>query len=257
MNLNSRANIWHKWSRNFAIFCTVVLSTVFQAHIIVREEREWDPFSNGYCYLNHDQSSPKAAWLWVAGLSLYSMYLLVYLTSIPYLKATGLEVTEENIWTDKLTVWLNGKLKKWRKNYLRVWHKLLFKKPDREGMVCKHTQTDYRLNWPIGYPLEFVSYIPIILAWLLFEFLALCAYGNSQSVLLVMAYFWMAGWNTYDIVDAKNSNRDLIEGSEDEWRFGQVVPLVLLALIVLLTFDAAESKSMKTNAANNSPTYPY
>jgi hypothetical protein len=131
-----------------------------------------------------------------------------------------------------------GKFKTW---YLKLFHNCLFWSDTEE--TCTHScGTDYRIPAFWAYSLELVTYSPIILAWIFFQFLALVAYGNSESLALVLAYFGFEAWNTYDIVDLKNSNKDLIEGSEEEWRFGQVVPVVLLALIVLQTFDAAESE---------------
>jgi hypothetical protein len=71
----------------------------------------------------------------------------------------------------------------------------------------------------------------------------LWSFGDDESVLLILVYMGFAAWNTYDIIDLKLSNTLLLNGTENSWGFGQVLPVVLLALLLLATFDAAESES--------------
>jgi len=70
-------------------------------------------------------------------------------------------------------------------------------------------------------------------------FLALWAWGDSQSILIVLAYFGFAAWNTYDIIDLKKSNWYLVQ-DESAWGFGQVLPVVLLLLVFLNILDAVK-----------------
>jgi hypothetical protein len=198
-----KPSIWHIRTRTFAIFCTVFISTVFTTLITLREKRRWDPFSSGYCFLTHDKSSPNAIWLWISGLALYSLYLVLYLATA----------------RDGRVGWI-----------------------DEKFIQLKQNVRERYQNTITGCCPWFISYAPAIFLWLFLQFLAFWSYGDEESLLIVLAYIGVAAWSTYDIIDYKLYNKSLLEDSESAWGFGQVLPVVLLALIALSTFDAAESR---------------
>lgn len=85
---------------------------------------------------------------------------------------------------------------------------------------------------------EYLIFNASLFLWYIFTvFLNLIAWGDSDSFLLILAYFGFAPWNTYDIIDLKSSNRALLTESETEWGFGQVLPMVLLGLVALNCLD--------------------
>jgi hypothetical protein len=97
-----------------------------------------------------------------------------------------------------------------------------------------------RFSKPLQHLMEILLTTPLIIRWLFIQFMTLTAGGDDKSVLLVLAYFGLAAWNTYGIIDLKMSNAHLIDGSESVWGFGQVLPVVLLGLVVMNVFDAAK-----------------
>lgn len=74
--------------------------------------------------------------------------------------------------------------------------------------------------------------------WLLVQFLALWSFGDGFYPLLTVGYIAFAVWNTYNILDLKSSNRSLIDGQENSWGFGQILPMVLLISIAYNVLDA-------------------
>jgi hypothetical protein len=216
---DGEAKIWHVRTRLFAILCSVVISTVYQTQILLKQTRQWDPFSSGYRYLYHDTSTTGSQWMWITGLALYSTYLFLYLTSLRKDREGWLQETSDNFGE-----WV-------KKRYSKFWRWVLFD-DERPRMGPRHTKT-----------FKVVSCIPLILNWFFLQFLALWSFGDDESVLLILVYTGFAAWNTYDIIDLKLSNTSLLNGTENSWGFGQVLPVVLLALLLLATFDAAESES--------------
>lgn len=51
--------------------------------------------------------------------------------------------------------------------------------------------------------------------------------------------FGFVGWNTYDIIDVKLSNKDIVT-DETAWGFGQILPVVMLILVLLSIIDAIQ-----------------
>lgn len=78
-----------------------------------------------------------------------------------------------------------------------------------------------------------------LIKWLLWEWMTLWAIGDSESLLVILLLFGFLGWNTYDIIDAKVSNRHLVT-NETTWGFGQVLPVIMLILVVLNIFDVVQ-----------------
>lgn len=109
----------------------------------------------------------------------------------------------------------------------------------REAPTPIGIQDSARHHFPgvLHYFLKALFNLPLFISWILRLFLALLAWGDSQSILIVLAYFGFAAWSSYDIIDLKKSNKHLVQ-DESTWGFGQVLPVVLLLLVFLNILDA-------------------
>ena len=70
------------------------------------------------------------------------------------------------------------------------------------------------------------------------QLMAFISFGDGYYPLLLAASTGFMAWNTYDIIDLKNSNAHLIVGDESTWGFGQVLPMLLTSSIGFQTIDA-------------------
>lgn len=255
LNQSKDNHNWHYWSRTAAIFCTIVLSVVFQVIVIPRQAigSNWNPLESGSCYITHDASAYDQQYLWIAGLFLYAGYLFLVLIS-GVLYALGVQPSENETWMEKISLAIKEKEGKPRDQYKDWIEKFL-------GPVAQAAQPAIELSensarareapTPIGiqdsarhrfpgvlhYFLKALFNLPLFISWIFRLFLALLTWGDSQSVLIVLAYFGFAAWSSYDIIDLKKSNTYLVQ-DESAWGFGQVLPVVLILLVFLNILDA-------------------
>jgi hypothetical protein len=61
----------------------------------------------------------------------------------------------------------------------------------------------------------------------------------------VFFYLGFTSWATYDIFGLKMQNADLVEDVETGWGFGQILPVVLLAIVLFNVVDAVAKKTTK------------
>jgi hypothetical protein len=209
------------------IIISSILFVTFQIHVYFREQNQWDPFIDNHCYRCHDHSAPKSSWLWIAGQLLYPTSLLLML------KSQGR--------------WL-----------LNAWNRWTDIKMNNLGEWCSTTAVDVRLKFSttffsetrsivkikfVGKVLLFILGITLYsLAWCVLQFMAVWSYGIGWYPLEVIIYTAFASWDTFDIIDLKISNKPLLDGSENTWGFGQVLPMVLLAMIIFNTMDAFQEE---------------
>jgi hypothetical protein len=215
--------IWYIRIRTAAIFCSVVLAVVYQSLAIRREQwpqtSQWDPFRSGFCFRTHDNSGTGQNLMWIIGLACYATYLAVFLLIARSGETSSVSQFGTNIKTLEITT---------IRRYMRLVDESL------NGWRCTAAEI-----------LKGLSYIPIILWWLLLAWCALWSVG-SESPILVIAYWGFAVWNTYDIIDYKLSNRPLLQSSESSWGFGQVLPVVLMASIIISILDALTGNTLSS-----------
>ena len=90
----------------------------------------------------------------------------------------------------------------------------------------------------------------VAIAWLLVQFIAIWSYGCGSHVLEVAVYASFAAWDTWNLVDWKQSNRILIvprglsDNVEGSWGFGQVLPLATMVSILFQTVDIVREFSV-------------
>lgn len=220
LDQNDDDDNWHYWTRSGAIFTTIVLSTYFQIFAIPLQNSQWDPVVPGYCFVYHDKSAYGQNFLWIAGLISFATYLIV--------------------------VWLGGlaTLILWWSNF-KIFAAWILSLAHISELLPIFQWRNYA--WP-GWMTKTLIIMGKIARWVLrpiwwlfLQFLALWAWGDAKSPLIVAAYFGFAAWNTYDLIDLKKSNTHLVV-DETVWGFGQVLPMVLLGLILLNILDAIQGQ---------------
>lgn len=225
----------------------MVLYLAFQPFAVFRQYHEWDPVTSGDCYISHDTSTFSSSYLWMVGLVLYTTYITLLL--VARLTSRG-NLTWMNIFSDVVS----KKEALYRRRYTASVDSLLQVaiRSDRHP-----TQGPERSRAPEPVNLDshprfrsvilqssarmIALNIPLFIWWCWCQFLALWAYGDSESFVLIAALFGFVSWNTYDIVDMKLSNTSLVL-DETAWGFGQVLPLALLGLILLNIMDSAQGR---------------
>jgi len=60
-------------------------------------------------------------------------------------------------------------------------------------------------------------------------------------------------WAMHDIIALKVRNAELIQGSESEWEFGQVLSMVLLVYILFSIMDASEKATNLQKSRRKEP----
>jgi hypothetical protein len=113
-----------------------------------------------------------------------------------------------------------------------------------EFCFISHDKSGYYQTflWLAGLILNF----PLLIEWCLLRFFALVAWGDDQSMTVILSLFGFGAWNSYDLIDLKLSNADLAT-DESGWGFGQVFPLASLGLILLNIMDAVQSELPKAD----------
>lgn len=124
--------------------------------VLLREERHWDPFSSGFCYIDNDVTSRESFWFWHAGVALYA--LVLFLTLIP--------MTKE--WLIKLR---------------RTLHEI----SKDMGEYCAERFRLYSPSWSLVYIGQFGFLLLLstttVLFWCGIQFLALWSYGQGYYAL--------------------------------------------------------------------------
>jgi hypothetical protein len=257
LNQNEDNDDWHYWTRETAILCTVLLSAIFQIIVIPRQRpAAWNPVRSGSCYIYHDKSTYDSQYMWIAGLVFFVFYLVIVLLSglaNLFRVLIGSAKDRKPTWVEnsanklrKIHDKYNDRYKEWRQTVLqvpthpRIAPSVPMEDPSSSLLLF---ETKNRFIQPFQFIVAFILYFIPVLYWLFLRFLGLWSWGETRSVrgnvLMVMAYFAFAAWNTYDIIDLKSSNAYLVQ-DESEWGFGQVLPVALLGLIVVNMFDAAK-----------------
>lgn len=257
LNENEDDDNWHYWTRLFAIFATVVPSTYYQWVTIQRQKRDWNSLYSGLCFITHDKSGFKQSYVWIAGLILFAVYLFFLLLAAL--------TSRSPTWMDSLSKWTTDLENRCHKKY-KDWTKSKLNKPISQGInlaalpapqhtslgssnqqsvasCISTTERRFKKSKTLHYTAWVVLNFPLFIEWCFLQWLALMAWGDTQSIAIVLALFGFAGWNTYDLIDLKRSNAYLAT-NESAWGFGQVLPVVLLGLILLNILDVVQSECL-------------
>ncbi|CAG8959869.1 hypothetical protein HYFRA_00013141 [Hymenoscyphus fraxineus] len=236
---------WYYWTRMVAQFVAVSLFAIFQAIVIPlqAETSGWNPVESGSCYISNDESSYNQQYMWMIGSFFYAGYLLLEILSGLTHVISG--KPGRQTWLETISTTIKRRDERFQERY-RTWIFWVLNRIDTQKLCLDaHNQEPSqqviirRFPTAIHYPLEAMFHLPLALWWAIHQFLALWAWGDSESTILVAAYIGFAAWDTYDILDAKISNAHLVE-DESMWGFGQVLPVVLLLLVLLNIFDVVD-----------------
>ena len=89
--------------------------------------------------------------------------------------------------------------------------------------------------------------------WISLQWLATCAIGEGTPRLTILVYCAYTMWAMHDIIALKVRNAELIQGSESEWEFGQVLSMVLLVYILFSIMDASEKATNLQKSRRKEP----
>ena len=213
--------------RQSGVFVSVILGTVFQCFVTLRENDEWNFTIPGRCYLYHDKSWVWfwGGWFWSGGTAFYGFCILM--TIIP--------------WTRTFVDGYILRLRRWQETWINLWSRSGARLgKDQRSSIQGFDWSSIRILLSMTMHMAFFTLATLLLSlyWLLLQFLAVFSYGDGFQPLLILLYIGFGFWETFDILDVKLSNRPLVSGSETTWGFGQVLPLVLLIAIIYNTVDA-------------------
>lgn len=207
---------------------TLVLAAVFNAHQVLGDDRDWDPFASGKCYRTHDRSSAKSQWLWISGIGLYAVTLCVQLTERGQDAVSRLTTSLKDSCKWMGTRWIDQ-----TDRISASFSIFLHPSPSKSRLGAVHALLQgllYLTCWTAA----------IALTWSFIQFSAIWSAGEGFHAVEVAFFAAYTAWNTWDVVDLRASNRPLLIGSESSWGFGQVLPVFLLVTVGLNFFDAAK-----------------
>lgn len=215
------------WTRWTFILISDLLSIYYQVVTTIEAANHWDSEESGHCYLSHEPSPTNAQWFWIVGIAFEVVYMLLY-----SIRQVARLLSLERRWLkgflDFIANTSNDICDESQQRALEFW-----------TAVEYHTQ-----HWPtaLQITLKILKFMSRMIWHIIWRILALWAWGDNGSVLIVVGYIGLAAWNTFDVIDTKLSNIGLVVGDESTWGFGQILPLGLLALICLDLLDILNSK---------------
>lgn len=216
--------------RRAGVLVSVFLGLVFQCIIKYRESRYWNFLGEGACFLYHDRSS---TWPWGIGTAVYAVCLMLLI--IPTTRS-------------------------WMKHYSALFdsgQEALIEWQKRSLQALRNNLLSSALpSKTVSLILVLVSSSSVILFWLLRQFLDMWTFGNGFGPFRVVFYVAILIWDAYDMLDVKLTNRDLINGNETRWGFGQILPLVLMVTIIYAAVDALQEASAKEKRKAGTATTP-
>ncbi|ESZ94255.1 hypothetical protein SBOR_5389 [Sclerotinia borealis F-4128] len=180
------------WTRWICILISDTLSIYYQVATTLEAANHWDSEESGHCYLSHEPSPTNAQYFWIVGISFEVGYMLFY---------SMRQIAE-----------LLSHKWRWSKGFLDFIANTSNDLSDGSQQRASDFWTAAAYLWHIFW-----------------QIMALWAWGDNGSVLIILEYIGLAAWNTFDVIDTKLSNRDLIIGDESTWGSGQILPLGLLA----------------------------
>ena len=214
--------------RTAAILITTVCSIVFQARITVREYYYWDPYENGRCYLYEDQSAWQSQWLWVAGL----IFLAVSLVTTLFQR--GRRGLKSIIGTCNASISALRKcLVKQCKSFMLTRAEVRKPLPASKRVVACLRLVEEGV-WAAGFAGMLIAW------WCLVQFVAVWSFGDGFHAVEVAVYIAYGAWTTWDITSLRSRNQTLLLTSENQWGFGQILPLILLATLGFSLVDSAK-----------------
>lgn len=249
-------NEWHYWTRQVFIFITSVLSIYYQLVITPRQKDEWNNQANGFCFISNDKSDYEQNFLWITGLIIFAVYILLLLLAGLTARLTGCED-----WMEIASKWTGDHQRTYHERY-KTWMSLKLQiTKDSEGSefqshpapnITSTSGSAYaqpsttlaptpnrHIYWQ--YAARAILTIPLIVEWAFLRFFALWAWGDENSITIILAIIGFAAWSTFDLIDFKLSNANLAT-NESDWGFGQILPIVLLGLILLQILDAIQGE---------------
>ncbi|KAI9699854.1 MAG: hypothetical protein M1820_007029 [Bogoriella megaspora] len=217
---------WRDKVRIGCIVCSLILFTVFQIHVVLRELHNWDLLKPDYCYRYHDYSPRSSIWLWIAGVIILTVAFSLMLTPR----------TKTLINWDHYTKKARTDMCNWcEKAFWNILAKCIA--DDNVSLAAKLPAIAFKMVCLLSASAVLLTYSCIL------QFLGIFSYGDGYWPLEMAFLTALTAWQTFDIFDLKLSNKILLEDSETRWGFGQVLPIALLAMICFNVMNAWEDQS--------------
>ncbi|QSZ28657.1 hypothetical protein DSL72_003156 [Monilinia vaccinii-corymbosi] len=188
------------WTRWIFILISDLLSIFYQVVTTFEAANRWDPEESGHCYLSHEPSPTNAQYFWIVGLSFEVVYMLFYsLRQVAELLSRKWRWLKGSL--DFIANTSNDLSDGSQQRALKFW-----------TVVESHT----RHRPPVfRVMLNLFKIISRIIWHILLRILALWAWGDNGSVLIVLGYIGLTAWNTFDVLDTKLSN--VTTTTSDPW----------------------------------------
>lgn len=212
--------------RRLAILASVLMSTIFQGLVAVRESRDWDPTVRGHCYVSTGLGGNDYGQnlFWLTGTALYGLILLVTLTTgcRNWLDARVMSRLEPSLVT--MSGWVVD-------SYANIYAYVASQDRLHHSRARRVVTVTVMAMKTGSYALAWLTW------WFLVQFLSIWSSGNGSFVVELVVYSVFAGFATWWIIYLRVQNSTLAQGSQDRWTFAQALPIVL---IILATFYAAD-----------------
>lgn len=214
---------FQSWFRRLIVLCSTVLFTVFYAVMIDRVYEDWDSGVPGHCFNSNDMSARGSEWFWLGGLILFALTTLFTLFS-----PTNKVLSK---WSERAEDLVDS----WFVSSIHEISSLRSKTLAPPGKLTQHGWTRDSISLIakliVAHALNMALFLGAFILWVIIQFISVWSFGDGVYALEVAFYFEMWAWGVYDIVGLKQSNKHLLETSETEWGFGQVLPLVLIGIV--------------------------
>jgi hypothetical protein len=214
--------------RGLCIMTSVTLGSLVQYEIVQRT-RVWNHDESGHCYRPPTVLAPGSEWYFFAVRCIYLTDVIVE----EFLEV--LRVTRPG--SQRLTA-IRGPCQ----TLLELVQRAIGHLNNVQPEVPQHP-TRTRTNagsWILNLTRQIGSLLLSAMLWILLQWLATCAIGEGTPKLTILVYCAYTMWAMHDIIALKVRNRELIQGSESKWEFGQVLSMVLLVYILFSIMDACE-----------------
>lgn len=227
--------------RGLCIVISVILGSLVQYELI-RRTRAWNHDESGHCYRPPSALAPGSEWYFFA-------VRCIYLTDV--IVEELLEVLRVTASDAQRFAGTRGPCETLLKQVKRA-NSSLDKILDDATQHPKSTHAK-AAYWYRYLPKKTGLLLLSAMLWISLQWLATCAIGEGTPRLTILVYCAYTMWAMHDIIALKVRNAELIQGSESEWEFGQVLSMVLLVYILFSIMDASEKATNLQKSRRKEP----
>lgn len=206
IRLNSKVRLG---VRIFFRICSLALGLPFEYISDYRIRTRWSAFESGNCLFSHhlfEHESKSTNWFWTATLILICISQWLSLGDIMFDLQIHRKFFEN--WVAKERYWVR---------------------------TCRLTQTPKYLPKVV---LMACKGFCVMISFILRNFIGVWGLWPCAPWVSILFYIYLWMDNTQIAISNRNLNQHLLVGSESDWGFGQILPVILLLAIVFNAMDA-------------------